>query len=393
MIHVMYKQISYEIFFVDMESNKELLFKNLNGLDPVKYRGAWRLINLVNKWVDIQTYNFYSSVFSYSILIFAWYYLEWHKHAVLSPHLKVVVLSSPEHFIFKYFMTSFVILLVGLGYTLVRYIISSDIFFYFPLKTTEFVDLCTISNISILILDDDFHGYYIHGKLPGGESDVSLEELSKKLDDEGEGNLKSRNLAPNSNTQEFEIYVSYKFRNLYNSYFNYLSNSKVKMNIEMTEDEYKEEKKKYSDFQESLSKCNNSEKNDLISKIRLSMNSQIKEDLNNVVLQPEKYIKETTLMMRFLGMTSVEITKDTRENMIFFNGSTGEYLNVLFSGIQWELYIWWLYWFLFILLISDSVGLGVFIVFCVDLSSILFKDFFSKKNIAYKSLIPESFIL
>lgn len=389
----MYKQISYDIFFVDMESNKELIVKNLNGVDPIKYRGAWRLINLVNKWVDIQTYNFYSSVFSYSILIFAWYYLEWHKHAVLSPHLKIVVTKSPEHFILKYFMTSFVILLVGLGYTLVRYVISSDMFFYFPLKTTEFVDLCTISNISILILDDDFHGYYIYGKLPGGESDVSLEELSKKLDDEGEGNLKSRNLAPNSNSQEFEIYVSYKFRNLYNSYFNYLSNSKVKMNVEMTEDEYKEEKKKYSDFQESLSKCTNSEKNDLISKIRLSMNLQIKEDLNNVILQPEKHIRETTLMMRFLGMTSVEITKDTRENMIFFNGSTGEYLNVLFSGIQWELYIWWLYWFLFILLISDSVGLGVFIVFCLDLASILFKDFFSKKNIAYKSLIPESFIL
>jgi meckelin len=39
---------------------------------------------------------------------------------------------------------------------------------WFPTKPEEFVDLCTIANISIFILDEINHGYYIHGKTPGG---------------------------------------------------------------------------------------------------------------------------------------------------------------------------------------------------------------------------------
>jgi meckelin len=39
---------------------------------------------------------------------------------------------------------------------------------WYPTKPEEFIDLCTISNISIFILDDSIHGYYIHGKIPGG---------------------------------------------------------------------------------------------------------------------------------------------------------------------------------------------------------------------------------
>ena len=39
---------------------------------------------------------------------------------------------------------------------------------WYPTKPEEFIDLCTISNISLFILDDVNHGYYIHGKIPGG---------------------------------------------------------------------------------------------------------------------------------------------------------------------------------------------------------------------------------
>ena len=50
------------------------------------------------------------------------------------------------------------------------------------------MDLCSVSNISILIMDQHYHGYYIHGKAPWGRSDLMLSELKKQLDMEGEGN-------------------------------------------------------------------------------------------------------------------------------------------------------------------------------------------------------------
>jgi len=39
-----------------------------------------------------------------------------------------------------------------------------------------------------VILDESFHGFYIHGQSPSGSADVTLTELKMKLDQEATGN-------------------------------------------------------------------------------------------------------------------------------------------------------------------------------------------------------------
>lgn len=39
------------------------------------------------------------------------------------------------------------------------------------------VDLCTLSNISILLIEENSFGYYVHGQAPWGSSDIPLENL------------------------------------------------------------------------------------------------------------------------------------------------------------------------------------------------------------------------
>ena len=46
-----------------------------------------------------------------------------------------------------------------------------------PLPIEDFVDLCSVANISIFIVDDNLHGYYIHGENPFGFSEGSAEHL------------------------------------------------------------------------------------------------------------------------------------------------------------------------------------------------------------------------
>lgn len=46
-----------------------------------------------------------------------------------------------------------------------------------PYPHEDFVDLCSIANVSIFILDDNLHGYYIHGENPFGFSEGSLQHL------------------------------------------------------------------------------------------------------------------------------------------------------------------------------------------------------------------------
>jgi meckelin len=57
---------------------------------------------------------------------------------------------------------------------------------------TEFSFLCSVANCSVIIMDENFHGYYIHGKAPwpSGKSDIPLSWLYKNLVSEGAGAYK-----------------------------------------------------------------------------------------------------------------------------------------------------------------------------------------------------------
>ena len=41
----------------------------------------------------------------------------------------------------------------------------------------QFKDLCTFANISVIMLDEKAHGYYLNGKAPWGSSDIPLDWL------------------------------------------------------------------------------------------------------------------------------------------------------------------------------------------------------------------------
>lgn len=60
----------------------------------------------------------------------------------------------------------------------------------------QFVDLCTLANVSVLMFDEHLRGYYLHAKAPWQKSDIPLDWLQTRLHEElsGKGNLPSRGL-------------------------------------------------------------------------------------------------------------------------------------------------------------------------------------------------------
>jgi len=56
-----------------------------------------------------------------------------------------------------------------------------------PIPYQNFVDICAITNISVLMFDESFHGYYIHGRSPYGQAEISTEKLMKALEFEASG--------------------------------------------------------------------------------------------------------------------------------------------------------------------------------------------------------------
>jgi Meckelin (Transmembrane protein 67) len=75
----------------------------------------------------------------------------------------------------------------------------------------NFVDVCSLSNISVIILDSPGHGWYLHGRAPSGKGDWSALELASKLKEEAAGMFVPRGLLPDDpyrcTIQSFELFV------------------------------------------------------------------------------------------------------------------------------------------------------------------------------------------
>lgn len=50
--------------------------------------------------------------------------------------------------------------------------------------TQQFIDLCTVEKVSLMLLPDRYHGYYLHCDAPYEFADGTMEELVSRLEDE-----------------------------------------------------------------------------------------------------------------------------------------------------------------------------------------------------------------
>jgi len=73
-------------------------------------------------------------------------------------------------------------------------------------RRTDFRDVCSVANISVLFLDEPFHGFYIHGKAPSSRGEWCHTELSKVLNDEDKGIGFNRGLTVDG-CQTFQVYL------------------------------------------------------------------------------------------------------------------------------------------------------------------------------------------
>jgi meckelin len=86
-------------------------------------------------------------------------------------------------------------------------------------KIVNFVDLCSVSNISVFILDQHYHGYYIHGRSPHGTTDVNMKDILMNFHREENRMSNTRGLQDNSEEQIFIMKINRSFRRQYELLF------------------------------------------------------------------------------------------------------------------------------------------------------------------------------
>jgi meckelin len=120
---------------------------------------------LLNEFNELSSYRIISCELTLIIYAFVMEGIgltNWVNH---SPDLTITEERSPRNFALFFFVTTLVIYAIGILQYILRNLASLCIS---PHRSTEFVDLCSICNISFLFFDETHHGYYIHGRSPFG---------------------------------------------------------------------------------------------------------------------------------------------------------------------------------------------------------------------------------
>lgn len=74
-------------------------------------------------------------------------------------------------------------------------------------KIRQYVDFCSLTNVSVFILENDLFGYYIHGRSPHGRADATLKEMYEFLDAERNDKCPKRGIDVNGDQQTFQIAI------------------------------------------------------------------------------------------------------------------------------------------------------------------------------------------
>lgn len=296
--------------------------------------------------------------------------------------------KSPNNYVLQYFVSTFILFVAGLT----QYIVVRLLQLWLPLRKTEFLDLCCVTNISIFLLDQSLHGYYVHGQSPLGKSDTSIDELAKFLEEESKGKIRGRGVTDdqNDNLQSYELYLSYNMRTIYDGLF-YLQTQSI---IDQAQNADKlHNQSRLTSIRQYIPKSLNVKSVYLLNNY---MNTQLKNKIEAVASQSKIYIKEKTWLERFLAFPpSIDLTSSEAKEIVLYKDPNAHFDKVLFSGMEFDWLIFTIFWFqIWAIALKDypqSFPLSIFLTFICE--RILFKCriFFGEKNVAKKAVVDNRF--
>ena len=118
MIFRIYRQVSFDIFFIDWEQEKEI-FKNANSSDDIavvskyrRYRGAWRMLHVANQFNALQSKRTISLYFSFCWFILFYYRCKWYTREKQVPNIHDTY-NAPVNFILRHFLASIIVITAG----------------------------------------------------------------------------------------------------------------------------------------------------------------------------------------------------------------------------------------------------------------------------------------
>jgi len=219
-LFTLYNQIYVDIFFIDWERPRGTVAFTTGGGDgrsvatPVS---IMRTLFVANEWREIQTIRRIKPTLQVVLVVLFLKGVGFEYWTTTDPVNRLSVDRDIDYVGETNLL--FRIAVVGLLYlviALVQLIVFGFIYERFVGDGIgDFIDFCSMSNISVFIMSQKQYGHYIHGRSVHGRADTSLHELYEQFQREEDNLCGKRGLEPNSERQTFEIALTVRFRNEY----------------------------------------------------------------------------------------------------------------------------------------------------------------------------------
>ncbi|KAG8176834.1 hypothetical protein JTE90_001973 [Oedothorax gibbosus] len=234
LIHLLFAQCSIDIFFIDWERPRvrastvsarvATTSKNVNetsvdatkkGLlkatpDKINTEMAgvsiWRTYYAANEWAEMQSKRKISLSLQLFGVLFVLKVLGFETSTLAALNLNLPTADVQKYVPYstccRFALGAIVYLVIALLQVIVRRGLYER---FVEDKLQQYVDLCSVSNVSVFILVTKRFGYYIHGRSTHGKADVNMKEMHEFLRKEEEDLCGRRGLLPDTDQQTFQI--------------------------------------------------------------------------------------------------------------------------------------------------------------------------------------------
>ncbi|XP_069477453.1 meckelin [Ambystoma mexicanum] len=371
-LHVLISQLSIDVFFIDWERPKGKVLKSFEGESGVKSASApvsiWRTYFIANEWNEIQTVRKINPLFQVLAVLFFLEVVGFANLALMEPSSSLTKSTqgyvAPSSRILRYGVSTALWLAIGCIQMLFFAVLYER---FMEDKIRQFVDLCSMSNISLFLLSHKCFGYYIHGRSVHGHSDTNMEEMNMNLKREAENMCSQRGLLPNTDIQTFQIAITIKTR----LQFDRIHDTLTRRNG-------------YSRFLNSPGTPFEQS-----TKAYHTMNKFLGSFIDHGHKEMDYIVKEKVLLERILGMEFME----PFDKSIFYNDESHSFSDVLFYGNESTLLIFDTLFFSVVDLASQNFVLAAILTYLQQEIFRFIRITMGQRNLAAKTLVDKRFLI
>ncbi|XP_035678877.1 meckelin-like [Branchiostoma floridae] len=379
MLHFLFTQMTIDIFFIDWERPRGKTADVEGGNGKSQSVSMWRTYFVANEWNEIQTTRKSNTVFQLFAVLLFMNVVGFENLTTTDPRAYLVI-NSEQYVggyskLLRFGMMSTVYLVVAI----VQWLFFT--FFYERFvedKLGQFVDLCSMANVSVFIMANTHFGYYIHGRSVHGQADTGIQEMYEMLVREEENRCGQRGLLANTDNQTFEMSLPHKLRDQYDSIIKPLQQQAAAARGQ--------NRQRAGGGNTTSAGVDINQQVDAYKKLNKYLAAFIDRSRPDI----DYIVKDKMFLERLLDMEFLEAT-DTKGH--FYNDDGHSFDAVLFYGNELVLLTFELVVFSVVDLIGQSYVLDAVITYLVSRFVSNLRDSGGRKNLAKKTLVDERFLI